>query len=107
MPHKRSRSPDFSSPSRPLKRSRSDSVHSCDDFPNKQLQVFVVQAKLENQIPEIYDLIESHGHKDDDDDGLQLQLCDNVEKADIIITAIRMSKRLQRHVDWITAVCNV
>lgn len=33
-----------------------------------------------------------------------LRHCANVADADIIITNIRMRKRLERHVDWVVAV---
>lgn len=103
MPDKRSLSPD-SACSDPLpKRQRSDSIESWDGHSNQKLRVFVVQAKLdEKEIAEMYNLVESHGPGDHD--GLQLELCSNIENADVVVTAIRMPKRLQRHVDWPTAV---
>ncbi|KIM40321.1 hypothetical protein M413DRAFT_446505 [Hebeloma cylindrosporum] len=64
---------------------------------NGSLRVYIVQAKLdEKTIRELHDLIEqsSPPHK------LGLDLCNNAADADIILTNIRMKKRLERHVDW-------
>ncbi|KXN87482.1 DNA-directed DNA/RNA polymerase mu [Leucoagaricus sp. SymC.cos] len=105
MSGKRTVSPGSVSRDRPSKRRRSDSVgsiESWDGASNQCLRVFVLQAKFdEKQISEIYHLIESHGPRDGD--GLQLQLCSDPKDADIIITNVRMPKRLERHLDWHTA----
>jgi len=37
---------------------------------------------------------------------LNLQLTGDAERASIIVTAIRMRQRLERHIDWRIAVCN-
>ncbi|KAJ3565560.1 hypothetical protein NP233_g7552 [Leucocoprinus birnbaumii] len=104
MPGKRTAS-SATPPDRPPKRRRSDSidslasVESWDGTSNQRLSIFVVQAKLdEAQTSEIYRLIESHGPRDGD--GLQLQLSSHPDKADVIITNVRMPKRLERHLDW-------
>lgn len=103
MPDKRSLTPDSSPSDRPLKRRRSDSIESWDGHSSQQLRVFVVQAKLnEKEILDIFRLIETHGPRDGD--GLQLQLCNSANTADIIITTVRMPKRLERHVGWDVAV---
>ncbi|KAF5355182.1 hypothetical protein D9756_005471 [Leucocoprinus leucothites] len=101
MPGKRTASGSTST-DRPSKRRRStslDSIESWDGASNQTLRVYLVQAKLDDkQISEIYRLIESHGPRDTD--GLQLQLSNDPNKADIIITNVRMPKRLERHLDW-------
>jgi DNA polymerase mu len=98
--------PGSASPDRPPKRRRSDSIDSIESWDgtsNQKLIVYVVQAKLdEEQTSDIYHLIDSHRPREGD--GLQLQLCSDPEKADIIITNVRMPKRLERHLDWSLAV---
>lgn len=97
---KRPRTPSSSPSDRPSKRQRSDSLDSWDGFSNQRLRVYVVQAKLdEKEIADIYRLVESHAS------GLHLQLSSSPETADIIITAVHMLKRLERHVPWDVAVC--
>ncbi|KAF9451531.1 DNA polymerase mu [Macrolepiota fuliginosa MF-IS2] len=97
MSDKRSFSPQSSSSERTPKRRRSDSIDNGHD--HQILKIFVVQAKLDGKvIAEIYNTIESHGPSNDH--GLQLEFCNSVESADIVITGIRMSKRLERHIDW-------
>jgi DNA polymerase mu len=76
---------------------------SWDGGSNQPLRVYVVQAKLdEKEISDIYRLVESHGTGDN---GLHLQLSSNAEAADIILTAVHMPKRLERHIRWDVAVC--
>lgn len=106
MPAKRTAPPDSASSDHPPKRRRSDSIDSIESWDgasNQNLKVYVVQAKLdENEISEIYNLIESHASREGD--GLKLQLSTEPDKADVIITNVRMPKRLERHLDWRIAV---
>ena len=85
------------------KRLRSSST--CDgnsESMSRSLRVYIVQAKLdENTIHELHDLIEHSSPPHN----LGLELCNNPADADIILTNIRMKKRLERHVDWKIAVC--
>lgn len=84
------------------KRFRSSSSYDDHSDSNRSLKVYIVQAKLdEKTIHELHDLIEhsSPSHN------LGLELCNNAADADIILTNIRMKKRLERHVDWKIAVC--
>nr|BAD89435.1 DNA polymerase mu [Coprinopsis cinerea] len=62
------------------------------------LKVYLVQAKLgPAEITELYQLVESCPEHGGD---LHLQLVPEVIESDIIITAVRMKRRLERHVDW-------
>ncbi|THH18302.1 hypothetical protein EUX98_g8985 [Antrodiella citrinella] len=55
------------------------------------VKVYIVQAKLESPaIAELFQLAERNCEK----------LCSDVEEADVIVTAIGMRKRLERHVAW-------
>jgi len=75
---------------------------TCDESMNRSLKVYIVQAKLdEKAIHELHDLIEHSSPPHN----LGLELCNNPADADIILTNIRMKKRLERHVDWKIAVC--
>ena len=61
----------------------------------KDITVFIIQAKLDTQtIGELFDLAEISGVK----------LVPSPEDADIVITGIRMRKRLERHIKWEIAV---
>ncbi|KAF8178646.1 hypothetical protein K438DRAFT_1726271 [Mycena galopus ATCC 62051] len=55
------------------------------------VKLYLVQAKLTAQeISQLFSLAEMHN----------LRLCPSSEDADIIITNVRMRKRLERHIDW-------
>ncbi|KAH8103597.1 Nucleotidyltransferase [Cristinia sonorae] len=55
------------------------------------IKVFIVQAKLDSQsIAELFVLAERNCEK----------LCSDPEEADVIVTAVGMRKRLERHVPW-------
>lgn len=59
------------------------------------IKLFIVQAKLdEPTISELFALAEQHAGA----------LCDAIADADVVITAVRMRKRLERHLDWRLAV---
>ena len=87
---------------RSRKRFRSSSSYDSDsEVVSRSLKVYIVQAKLdEKTIRELHDLIEHSSPRN-----LGLVLCNNAADADIILTNIRMKKRLERHVDWKIAVC--
>lgn len=73
------------------------------DFQNHNLiKIYIVDAKLPSEtIWELTSLIESLSSSSQ----LVLQLCTDVEESDVIITAVRMRRRLERHIDWNLAVC--
>ena len=57
--------------------------------------IFLIQAKLEAlEVGELLGLAEQHS----------VSICSNPDDADIIVTAIRMRRRLERHVSWEVAV---
>lgn len=93
------------SPARKRPRIRSSTAGSSpdeSDTHHKVLKVYIVQEKLDDKtIRELFNAIEQHT---DPSGLLALQLCSVVQDADIIITAIRMRRRLQRHVNWNVAV---
>lgn len=83
------------SPSPPASNFDSDSelevFHSAD-----ALKIYLLDEKLTaDAVNNLYLLVDSI-------DGLEL--CPNAEDADIIVTALRMTKRFQRHVDLDLAV---
>lgn len=96
--------------------SNSDSL-SKDSSPSPSLptsgtvKLYLVQAKLNAQtISELFSLAESHNlrvskSRKDAKGETKLELCPTAEESDIIITNVRMRKRLERHIDWDLAVC--
>lgn len=123
MPTKRSRqssSPVSLSPrslSPPSKRLRTTPVPELRNTSQHQsygrIKVYIVQEKLDTDaISELYTLIDSQQAMVDSNNAgdttsparLKLELCTDVNQADVIITAVRMRKRLERHLDWRTAV---
>jgi DNA polymerase IV len=103
-----SRSSSSSSTEPPLKRLRSHSPQTFTPIPT--IKVYIVQAKLDvHTISDLFSVTESHRSQwkgKGKDRQLSLELCQVVNDAEIIITAIRMRKRLERHVDWEVAVSN-
>jgi DNA polymerase IV len=62
------------------------------------MKVYLIQAKLDSSaVHDLYSLLDTNND-------LDLQLSGDPEDADVIVTAIRMKRRLERHVDWNTAV---
>jgi len=60
-----------------------------------QVKIYIVQAKLdESALSELLNLAERHSER----------LCEVADEADVIITAIRMRRRLERHIPWTLAV---
>lgn len=88
-PHTR---PDPQSESlRPSKRTRMGPLEKA--IPN--VKIYIVQAKLDpSGVSELFKLAERHADR----------VCSDVEDADVIITAIHMRRRLERHVLWDVAV---
>lgn len=75
----------------PLKRSKSSK--NAKALPTTK--VYIVQAKMDTPtIAELFVLAEKNCEK----------LCKEVEEADVVITAIGMRKRFERHVPWNIAV---
>ena len=71
---------------------------SDSDEEKESLKVHIVQTKLTSEaIDELYNLVETAS-------ALQLEIAPNVEDASIVITAVRMRNRLERHIPWNIAV---
>ena len=74
-------------------------------MPHTPVAVYVLQAKIDPEtIGELYSLIEASRSEAA---AVQLTLCPKVADADVIITNVRMRKRLERHLDWKIAVCDI
>ncbi|KAF8070730.1 DNA polymerase mu [Lyophyllum atratum] len=77
--------------------SRSSSQSSSNE--GQCIKVYILQAKLDAAtIAELYALIDSQQHAPHG--GLHLELCGDPSDADVIVTNVRMKKRLERHLDW-------
>jgi DNA polymerase mu len=80
---------------RTRKRVRSSSLDPWDT--GNKLRIYIVQAKIEEKnLFELYHLIESSQ--------APFELSSDFADADVIITNIRMKKRLERHIPWDVAV---
>ena len=91
IPRFRSHSDSSSSLLRPSKRARLGSTERT--MPN--VKIYIVQAKIDpSSLSELFMLAERHAER----------LCFDAEEADVIITAIRMRRRFERHVPWNMAV---
>ncbi|KAJ6631595.1 hypothetical protein B0H10DRAFT_1772340 [Mycena sp. CBHHK59/15] len=77
------------------------------------IKLYIVQAKLDaQQISELFALAEKHNMRvskprrqsrsnlGDSEPEFKLELCHSPEDSEIIITNVRMKKRLERHLDW-------
>jgi DNA polymerase mu len=101
---------------RPLSEHTSDdseSMSSHDGRLDKPLLVYIVQAKIHPEtMSELALLVENYQIERVNEKGSSvvsernLELTGDVEKADIIVTATNMRQRLERHIDWRTAVCD-
>lgn len=106
-PAKRSRSSSYATSNEsdysPRKRQRSSAdSDSSDEHP--RLKVYIVQAKLDpDEVARLYNLVETYSV----DGGLDFELAPNPNDADVIVTAVRMRKRLERHVNWELAVSHL
>ncbi|KAL0955859.1 hypothetical protein HGRIS_002061 [Hohenbuehelia grisea] len=88
--------------------SRSPSPHS--RFANGPIKVFLIQAKLDPEtVDDLFTIIENsardlrrktRARNSDSSHLLSFEICSEVADADILITEIRMKKRLERHVPW-------
>ena len=59
-------------------------------------KIYIVQAKIDERIvAELFELAEQHTKG----------VCKSAADADVIVTAIGMRRRLERHVPWDIAVC--
>ena len=59
------------------------------------VKIYIVQAKIDpSSLSELFRLAERHSER----------LCSDAEEADVIITAIHMRRRFERHVPWDMAV---
>ncbi|KAJ7287185.1 hypothetical protein C8J57DRAFT_1283139 [Mycena rebaudengoi] len=109
-------------PAKRLKMSDSERSSLSDSEPNQSdtsdataqtagnIKLYLVQAKLDAQaISELYSLAERHNLRvskpqktasESAEPQYKLQLCHTAEESDIIITDVRMRKRLERHIDW-------
>ncbi|KAK7691335.1 hypothetical protein QCA50_004729 [Cerrena zonata] len=55
------------------------------------IKLYVIQAKLSSpRIAELFTLAEKHCQK----------LCNDIDEADVVVTAISMRRRLERHMSW-------
>ncbi|KAJ7594925.1 hypothetical protein C8J56DRAFT_1044643 [Mycena floridula] len=89
------------------KRRSSGDGYSSDESPpskrpkhsNGSLKIYLIPAKLDNNtISELTSLIESTPSSSTSE--FYLESCLEVQDADIVITAVRMRKRLERHLNW-------
>ena len=87
------------------KRIRSISVTSEWDEISK-LKIYIVQAKIEHKdLLDLFQLIEAtQSKKGKARKSVQFVLVSDYADADVIITNIRMKKRLERHLQWNVAV---
>ena len=77
------------------------SLGSGEEADQKPIRVCIVDAKLDSSaVQEIHNLLESPANHP----SLRLEECSDVGKADVIVTAIHMRRRLERHLDWNLAV---
>jgi DNA polymerase IV len=96
-----SSSSSFTSNAPPSKRRRtSDSTSSLSTAKASEFtKVHILQAKLDSEaIQELFALVDKNA------DGLHLERCLKVDDAEVVITAVHMRKRLERHLDWMVAV---
>ncbi|KAJ6491844.1 hypothetical protein C8R47DRAFT_1319589 [Mycena vitilis] len=70
------------------------------------VKLYLVQAKLNpQQTSELFSLAETHNLRVSKSGNavnteIKLELCPSAPESDIIITNVRMRKRLERHIDW-------
>jgi hypothetical protein len=77
-------------PDRPRKRLRNDPGRALGT-----IRLHVIQAKLDGRaLAELFALADAHAGT----------VCARPDDADVVVTAIRMRQRLERHLDWALAV---
>jgi len=70
------------------------------------ITVYIVQAKLDPEIvSDLFrvaegDQVFEDGHRN----GVRFNLCHDVGEAEVVVTAVHMRRRLERHIDWGIAV---
>lgn len=65
------------------------------------LKVYIIQAKLDQDtIIELYNLLEQDKYNSSEN----FTPCNDINESDVVVTAIKMRKRLERHIDWEIAV---
>lgn len=100
-----SASEEGSGPRRSKKRPRNSRTDDSDDEA-RPLRVYIVQAKLSSDaVKELYQLVEEFASSSSEtEQASEMELCSDPKKADIIITAVHMKPRLERHISWSVAV---
>jgi hypothetical protein len=92
----------------PLKRLRSCSS-SQDQAPSNSritpVTVYIVQSKLDPELlSDLFRIAERDqiftGTSDSNHEGVKFDLCHDVGEAEVVVTAVHMRRRLERHVDW-------
>ncbi|KAK0494756.1 hypothetical protein EDD18DRAFT_1076631 [Armillaria luteobubalina] len=91
------------------KRFKSSTAGSGSESPTvtvNPLRVYIIEAKLKvKEIAELRSILESGEVLGDADSGqFQLVYEADAKDADVIVTAVKMKKRLERHIDWNLAV---
>lgn len=91
----------FKTPAPSESHPRSGSISESPGPPEKAIRnvkIYIVQAKLDpSGLSELFKLAEQHAER----------VCSDADEADVIITAIQMRRRLERHVPWDVAVGTV
>ncbi|KAJ2924272.1 hypothetical protein H1R20_g12822, partial [Candolleomyces eurysporus] len=100
-----------SSPRRSKKRRRRSragagaAADSSSEDEARPLRVYIVQAKLTpDAINELYQLVEDFASSHPETEAMEMELCSDAKKADIVVTAVHMKPRLERHIDWSIAI---
>lgn len=63
------------------------------------LKVYIIQAKLDQDtIIELHNLLERDKYYYNG--SAKFTLCNDINESDVVVTAIKMRKRLERHIDW-------
>lgn len=107
MPFKRPAPPQHEPSSGYSGSSKSDIGAADHDIPSKRskvsksakvlpaVKIYIVQAKMDSPtVAELFTLAERHCER----------LCQDIEDTDVILTAITMRRRFERHVSWDLAV---
>jgi hypothetical protein len=97
----------------PLKRLRSRSPYAFQNQVSSSsrvtvIKVYIVQTKLDPEtLLELYRVVEGHQvFAEPSGSGVKFDLCQDVDKAEVVVTAVHMRRRLERHVEWDIAVRN-
>jgi hypothetical protein len=93
------------------KRVRSRSLSQDQASPSHRIRViavYIVQIKLDpGIISDVFRIVDSDQVFTDPSNshqGVRYHLCHDVSEADVVVTAVRMRRRLERHIDWDIAV---